>query len=122
MTTGRGDAPKLHRILKRTIRTDIPLPSAPYVFNKRSQGGLVQGEWSYTRTSLTLHEKDIYDRILPEVDNVNVGDLDPFVLTAGSYTVSFVATAYEIPRQAGTNRSPMSGYSASRTAASTPPP
>ena len=98
MTTGRGDAPKLDRILKRTIRTDIPLPIAPYVFNKRSQGGLVQGEWSYTSTSLTLHEKDIYDRILPEVDNVNVEDLDPFVLTVGSYTVSFVATAYEIPR------------------------
>ena len=102
MTSPRGDAPKLDRLLTRTMLAQGPLTDRVFTFDYRSVSQssfrTTAGEWAYGETFLKLAETDANGRILPVVDNVPIDAQAIFTLTGANYTVSFVATAYTIPR------------------------
>ena len=95
----RDDAPKLDRLITRTVRTSGSyLADRTFRFGDLSTSFSTAGTWVVGETTLTMAEKDADGRLLPSVKDFEIAADSIFELVAIGYTVQFLALAYDYPR------------------------
>ena len=97
MTSPRGDAPKLDRLITRTIRvsTDV-LADRTFRYADLDTDYSKAGSWSVSPTTITMAEKDADDRLLPGVKGYVVDAADVYELAVTGYSRSFHITSYDL--------------------------
>lgn len=99
MTSPRADAPKLDRLIQRTIRVSTDaLVDRVFRFDNIAIDYRTAGSWSVSATALAMAEKDADGRLLPGVNDYVLDIGDTYLLAVTNYSRMFQVEAYDYPR------------------------